>query len=484
MLAVDQIINGSFKETLVMKTTSAKFLSAASFIALFTVITTLGQGGSEFLITSESVGSVRLGMTINEAKRALDDAEFNMQGENGEVKVFRKGKLTMIASVEMTDANEITSNSKIYAVKVIDARYRTASGVYPGMAIAAAEKLMGKLGRMTLSYGETETADFANQPAGFSFEFKGTNSQKAGIYDVKYPDPREQFATRFNAGAYIYSVGVALYGADGESPVDDFTSGLAGTGWTYVYGGNTYQFDFGQTRIEKFSNGWWQGITWTAFGNNQVRLKNLETGKEMTLTFDSENSFTGIDWNGQTKVSGTRRPTSAPANYSITKSSAGNIRLAMTIAEARSAMKGATFERTSDGEGVALISVKQGGVQLMTLYADEEDPQRPIDETARIMNIEVWDPRFKTPNGIHVNMKLVDVEKILGKVKKIIKSEIESREFAEFATKTDGFMFRLMGPDFDAGIYPKGSRETTRYIANTFIFTISIAQERSPDAVE
>ena len=120
----------------------------------------------------------------------------------------------------------------------------------------------------------------------------------------------------------------------------------------------------------------------------------------------------------------------------------------------------------------------------MTLYADEEDPERPIDETARIMNIEVWDPRFKTANGVHPNMKLVDAEKAFGKVKKIIRSEIESREFAEFTTKTDGFMFRLMGPDFEAGIYPQGKAETTRYVANTYIYSISIVQERSPDAVE
>ncbi|MBK6750811.1 MAG: hypothetical protein IPG67_12590 [Acidobacteria bacterium] len=468
-----------------MKTRSAKFLSAASFIALFTVITTLGQGGSEYLITSESVGAVRLGMTINEAKRALDDAELNMQGENGEVKVFRKGKLVMIATVVTTDANEITGGSKIFAVKAIDSRYRTANGLYPGITIVAAEKVMGKLGRMTLSYGETETGDFANQPDGFNFEFKGANSAKAGIYDVKTPDPREQYANKFTPGAYIYGIGLSLY-SDEDANTQDFTAGLAGTGWTYSYGGTTYQFDFGQTRIEKFSNGWWQGITWTSIGNNQIRLKNLESGKEMTLTFDSANSYSGIDWDGQTKVSGTRRnvASSSPANYLITKTSAGGIRLTMTIAEARTAMKGTTFERTSDGEGVALISVKQGDVQLMTLYADEEDPQRPIDETARIMNIEVWDSRFKTPNGVHVNMKLVDVEKILGKVTKIITSEIEAREYADFTKKADGFMFRLMGPDSNAGIYAEGTRETTRYVANAYIYTISIAQERSPDAVE
>lgn len=366
------------------------------FVSLLTVLTAFGQVGSEYLITKDSVGGIRLGMTIAEAKRVYQDAEFNNTGEDGQINVSRSGKLVMTVTPETTDENfrviEVTSSSKIIAVKVIDPRYKTAAGVFPGMTIVAAEKVLGKIGRMTLAYGETEYADFTKQPAGLRFEYKGTNSRKAGIYDITYPDPREQFATKFTAGAYIYSIEVARNDSD-EEPA-------------------------------------------------------------------------------------------ASANYSITKTSAGDILLAMTIAEARSAMKGTTFERKSDGEGVALIAVKQGDVELMTLYADEEDPQRPIDETARIMNIEVWDPRFKTANGVHAKMKLIDVEKILGKVKKIIKSEIESREYAEFNTKTDGFMFRLMGPDFDAGIYPKGKSETTRFIANTYIYSISIVQERSPDAVE
>ncbi len=379
-----------------MKMRSTNLLSAACFIALFVVIAASGQGGSEYLIKKDSVGGVRLGMAIAEAKNQFTDAEFNQNGEDGQIIVRRRDKVVMMITPETTDENfreiEVTSSSKIIAIKVIDPRYKTAAGVYPGMTIVAAEKVMGKIGRMTLAYGETEYADFTNQPAGVRFEYKGTNSRKAGIYDIEYPDPREQFATKFTTGAYIYSIKVNGRVSDDEP--------------------------------------------------------------------------------------------AASANFSITKTSAGDIRLGTTIAEARSAMKGMTFERTSDGEGVALVSVKQGDVQLMTLYADEADPQRPIDETARIMNIEVWDQRFKTAAGIHPKMKFVEVEKVLGKVKKIIRSEIESREYAEFLTNTGGFIYRLMGPNFEAGIYPKGMRETTRYVANTYIYTISIAQERSPDAVE
>lgn len=85
---------------------------------------------------------------------------------------------------------------------------------------------------------------------------------------------------------------------------------LVGSGWTYSIGGNEYQFEFGQYDIEKFSNGWWKGISWVSIANKQLYLRNRQTGQEMKLTFDSADnptSFTGVDWDGKTPVSGRRR---------------------------------------------------------------------------------------------------------------------------------------------------------------------------------
>ncbi len=159
-------------------------------------------------------------------------------------------------------------------------------------------------------------------------------------------------------------------------------------------------------------------------------------------------------------------------NYLITDKSVGEIQLGMTIAEARKAMSDAEFSRTSDGDGVALISVKRGDVQLMTLYANEEDREKPINEDSRIVNIEVWDSQFQTAEGVHPKMKLSEVEKIYGKVTKIIKSEIESREFAECTNQPKGLLFRLESGD---GIYPEGQRETKRYAPQAAILSITVS---------
>ncbi len=122
-----------------------------------------------------------------------------------------------------------------------------------------------------------------------------------------------------------------------------------------------------------------------------------------------------------------------------------------------------------------MIAVKQGEVELMTLYANEEDREKPINENAKIENIEVWDSQFKTAEGVHAKMKLSEVEKIYGKVTKIIKSEIESREFAEFANQPKGLLFRLEAPESDAGIYSEGQRETKRYSPNATILSITVS---------
>jgi hypothetical protein len=164
------------------------------------------------------------------------------------------------------------------------------------------------------------------------------------------------------------------------------------------------------------------------------------------------------------------------SDYLITNKSVGKIKLGMTVAEAKKAMTGATFSRSSDGDGVALIDVSSGGGTSMSLYAGEEDPEAKINEKARIEFIEVWDSKFKTAEGVHVKMKMCAVESKYGEIKSIFMSEIESREFAEFTNNPKGLQFRLTAPNIDsAGIYPEGKRETTVYASSSYIMSISIS---------
>ena len=81
----------------------------------------------------------------------------------------------------------------------------------------------------------------------------------------------------------------------------------------------------------------------------------------------------------------------------------------------------------------------------MTLYAGEENSDSRIDEAAKVEVIEILSKDFQTAEGVHPEMKLVEIEGKCGKVKEIMMSEIEAREFAEFTNQPKGLEFRLSG---------------------------------------
>lgn len=162
------------------------------------------------------------------------------------------------------------------------------------------------------------------------------------------------------------------------------------------------------------------------------------------------------------------------SNYLITSDSVGAIKLGMTVAEARKVMPKATFTRLSDGEGIALIGVLQNKDVLMTLYAGEEDNESAIDENAKIEFIEVWNSDYKTADGVHPNMKLSDAEKKYGKVKEIMMSEIESREYAAFSKHPKELNFRLSAKNSMAGVYTDGKMKTSKYSPDAYISSIHI----------
>lgn len=166
---------------------------------------------------------------------------------------------------------------------------------------------------------------------------------------------------------------------------------------------------------------------------------------------------------------------SAQRNVVITSNSAGVVRLGMTVAEARRALKGYKIARTSDGDGVALIDVSRNGKTVMELQAGEEDAAAPINEKAKIEFIQVWDARYKTAVGIHPQMLVRDAEKKLGKVMKVITSEIEQREYATFTKKPKGLQFRVQGRNNVAGVYAARSRRATKTTPGAYIVSIQVA---------
>ena len=169
------------------------------------------------------------------------------------------------------------------------------------------------------------------------------------------------------------------------------------------------------------------------------------------------------------------------SHRTITERAVGKLRLGMTVKTARKVMKGYRLERSSDGEGVALISVKHGKKAVLILYAGEADSRSKVSENAEIELIEVTDSRFFTKAGVHVGMFLKQVERKYGKLVQIEKSEIESREYATFTKSPMGMTFQTEDKNGDAGIYDSrnakhanGSRIAKRYVKSARLCSISI----------
>ena len=165
---------------------------------------------------------------------------------------------------------------------------------------------------------------------------------------------------------------------------------------------------------------------------------------------------------------------SAKSNRLITRRAAGPVRLGMTIGEVRRSWPGVVLQRTSDGEGLALIAVTKSNDTLMTLYAGETNPEARINQRARIEHIEVLDKSFHTEADVHPKMQLRDVAQKYGKLREVTMTEIESREFATFARQPAGIHLRVMAEDGLAGVYDEGKNTTTRYSPSAYVFSISI----------
>lgn len=159
----------------------------------------------------------------------------------------------------------------------------------------------------------------------------------------------------------------------------------------------------------------------------------------------------------------------------ITSSAVGPVQLGMTIAEAQQVMQDFAFTRTVDAEGAALVSVQRSGEPIMTLFANEPDPDGTIDMAATIVIIEVPNADYRTSAGVGPQMALGDVERAYGRLIRIRRTEIEHREYAEFENQPAGMVFRVTGGDGgDAGLYQPGADITDHARPGSHIQSISV----------
>lgn len=170
-------------------------------------------------------------------------------------------------------------------------------------------------------------------------------------------------------------------------------------------------------------------------------------------------------------------PLYAMSNQLLTPNSVSPIKTGMTVKEAANHLRQFTLTPSTDGEGVPLISVTRNHHLLFQLYLDQQPIHSKFADTAKIQHIEVFDTIYHTKDGVHVGMTLSDIEKHYGKVQEIMRSEIESREYATFTQQPAGMTFRVMGKDdTSAGIYPNESNTTTQYHRGAYLYSIFIGK--------
>lgn len=160
----------------------------------------------------------------------------------------------------------------------------------------------------------------------------------------------------------------------------------------------------------------------------------------------------------------------AQAACVIGDKSIGGVKIGSKVSEIKKVLPNATLKRAFDAEGIALISVRVKGKELMQVYAGEDDPDSKINLSKKIEFIETFNPSCKTADGMGAGVLTSVAAKKWGGVKHITKSEIESREYIEFKRPPKRWTVRI---DY-SGIYKAGANTTTQYKKNSKLLAFSV----------
>jgi hypothetical protein len=158
----------------------------------------------------------------------------------------------------------------------------------------------------------------------------------------------------------------------------------------------------------------------------------------------------------------------------IQSKQAGPVRVGMTIDSARKALSEATLKLSKDADHMTILTVARGGERTMDLYPDADEPRT---ERAAIIVIRVYDPQCATADGVHPGAPLAEVEKRYGKLIRLERTEVESREYAEFE-KLPSWLDVQAGHG-EAGLYAKGKRCAYRYAPGAKVESLWVSHPRT-----
>ncbi len=144
----------------------------------------------------------------------------------------------------------------------------------------------------------------------------------------------------------------------------------------------------------------------------------------------------------------------------------------MTVKQAIQALKPEYQTYALGGDSGWLLQIHDNASYedvLMTLWSSECQDYA-INYAAKVDAIMIHSPKYKTKEGVHVGMLLGDVERKLGKLKRIYTSEPTFEQYAEFTKVLKG-----IGLGVEGGILEEGKRETQRYSPDAHITKLQIS---------
>lgn len=163
------------------------------------------HGQKNFNITTNSAGGIKLGMTVDQARRTLPSCRFKRTSDAEGltligVRCSGRQIITIFAGEEDVDA-PVNGKAKIEFIEVWDKRFKTNSGVHKGMLVRDVEKRLGRVVEIVLTQTESrEFVTFRKQQKGISYRTYG------GIYP-----PGMTKTTKYERGAEIWSIQVSRY---------------------------------------------------------------------------------------------------------------------------------------------------------------------------------------------------------------------------------------------------------------------------------
>jgi hypothetical protein len=105
----------------------------------------------------------------------------------------------------------------------------------------------------------------------------------------------------------------------------------------------------------------------------------------------------------------------------------------------------------------------------MDIYGDEEG----VKDNSKIEDFRVYDPTCRTADGVHVGLLISEVEKIYGRVTRMLVTDTDKLEEAEFEKQPDWIQIEV--GHGEAGVYPKGKRCSKQYVPTAHVISVWVS---------